>query len=84
MGQVLSVAPKETVRIVAPGIQALQPIRTGGAGRQEVKVDLHPLRVYLEKATDLRCALDSRQTGPLIIPTKKTDKTPGHLHAVEQ
>ncbi len=46
-----------------------------GVGRQEVKVDLHPFRVHLEKATDLRCALGSRQTGPLVIPTKKRLKS---------
>ncbi len=46
-----------------------------GVGRHEVKVDLHPFRVYLEKATDLRCALGSRQTGPLVIPPKKLLKS---------
>jgi hypothetical protein len=46
-----------------------------GIGREEVKVDLHPFRVFREKTTDLRCALGSRQTGPLILPTKKQLKS---------
>lgn len=42
-----------------------------GVGCEAVKVELQPFRVFREKVADLRCAVGSRQIGPLIIPAKK-------------